>query len=285
VSKLRFDFGHGCHLDRFNDPSAVLDAAAHARVITVVVTELPSRFQLLQTQLRGRERVRVALGFHPLAIPRDIAYELALFRSLLERTDYVGEVGLDHSQPGRESVRRQRDVFERILGMPDSCKKVLTVHSRRAEKETIDLLIAAKATAILHWYSGPLGLMDRALAGGLYFSANPAMLSRRNGRRIIEALPRERVVTETDAPYTKVDNRPAEPRDISIVVDDLAGVWGITPDEARDSIFSTMSRATQTRHRARRKPSRRNKPARASPPARTDTQKPSCFARASARFA
>ncbi len=31
-------------------------------------------------------------------------------------------------------------------------------------------------TAILHWYSGPLGTLERALAGGLYFSVNPAML-------------------------------------------------------------------------------------------------------------
>lgn len=223
----------------------MLDAAARAGVVTVVVTELPSRFQLLQTQLRGRERVRVALGFHPLAVPRDVAHELALFRRLLDRTDYVGEVGLDHSQQGRESAATQRDIFERILALPDIGKKVLTVHSRRAEKETVGLLVAAGATAILHWYSGPLGAIDGALDAGLYFSVNPAMLRSRNGRRIIDALPRERVVTETDAPYTKVGSRPSEPRDVPDVVAGLARAWDVTPDEARDSIFSTMAEIHQ----------------------------------------
>ena len=210
-------------------------------MVTIAVTELPSRFQMLQTQLRGRERVRVALGFHPLVVPRDLAHELALFRRMLERTDYIGEVGLDHSQQGRDSALRQREVFERILALPEIGKKVLTVHSRGAEKETIELLAAAGATAILHWYSGPLGAIERALEAGLYFSVNPAMLGSRNGGRVIAALPHERVVTETDAPYTKVGGRPSEPRDVPTVVLELAHRWGLTPDEARDSIFTTMS--------------------------------------------
>jgi TatD DNase family protein len=219
----------------------VLAAAARVGVVTVAVTELPSRFQLLQTQLRRRDRVRVALGFHPLVRARDVAHELALFARLLDRTDYVGEVGLDHSQHGRDSAHRQREVFERILVLPEMKAKVMTVHSRRAEKETIELLAAAGVTAILHWYSGPLGALERALASGLYFSVNSAMLHSNNGRRIVDALPRERVVTETDAPYTKVGGRPAEPRDVPSLVGELAQIWRLTPDEARDSIYATMS--------------------------------------------
>jgi TatD DNase family protein len=115
------------------------------------------------------------------------------------------------------------------------------VHSRRAETDTVGLLLDAGATAILHWYSGPLGQLERALQGGLYFSVNAAMLRSRNGQRIIAALPRERVVTETDAPYTKSGSRPAEPRDVPTVVADLARAWGTTPTDARDSIYSAMA--------------------------------------------
>jgi TatD DNase family protein len=229
-----------CHLDRFDDPAAVLAAAARADVVTVAVTELPSQFQLLKTQLRSN-RVRIALGFHPLAVPCDFAHEFSLFARLLERTDYVGEVGLDYSQHGRGSARRQRDVFERILSLPGIRTKVLTVHSRRAEKETIELLATVDVTAILHWYSGPLGQIERALAAGLYFSVNGAMLRSNNGRRIIAALPRDRVVTETDAPYTKTGGRPSEPRDVPAVVAELARAWSMTTAEARDLVYATMS--------------------------------------------
>jgi TatD DNase family protein len=204
------------------------------------VTELPSRFQLLQTQVRGREWVRVALGFHPLVRVRDVDHELALFTRLLKRTDYVGEVGLDRSEQGRDTYARQRDIFERILALHEIRTKVLTVHSRRAEKDTIALLSSAGVTAILHWYSGPLREIDHALAAGLYFSVNSAMLRSNNGRRIVASLPRERVVTETDAPYTKVRGRASEPRDVPAIVAELARLWAIEPDEARDAIFATM---------------------------------------------
>jgi TatD DNase family protein len=231
-----------CHIDRFDDPAAVLARAERVGVVTVAVTELPSDFQLLATQLRGAKRARVALGFHPLKHARNRAHELSLFSRLLDRTHYVGEVGLDNSDQGRATLRDQREVFEHLLALPQLRHKVLTVHSRRAEKVTIELLADAKATAVLHWYSGPLRPIDDALATGLYFSVNPAMVRSRNGRRIIEALPRERVVTETDGPYTRVGGRAAEPRDVPRVVAELSRVWGLTPDEARTSIYDAMTR-------------------------------------------
>jgi TatD DNase family protein len=228
----------------------VLADAERASVVTVAVTELPSHFQLLQSQLRGHRRLRIALGFHPLARPSGRAHELGLFRRLLSRTEYVGEVGLDRSPLGRGSIAQQRETFEAILALPDIRQKVLSVHSRGAETETVASLLEVAATAILHWYSGPIRLLEHALAGGLYFSVNGAMLRSRNGRRIIAALPRDRVVTETDAPYTKTGLRASEPRDIPQVVAGLAALWGLTPSEARDSIFATMSdlheRATGT---------------------------------------
>ncbi len=50
------------------------------------------------------------------------------------------------------------------------------------------------------------------------------MVRSENGGRIIVALPRERVVTETNAPYTKVRGRPSEPRDVpTVVVESRAG--------------------------------------------------------------
>lgn len=51
----------------------------------------------------------------------------------------------------------------------------LSVHSRGAEREVIRLLGDANLPAVLHWYTGPIGAVDDALAVGLYFSFNAAM--------------------------------------------------------------------------------------------------------------
>jgi TatD DNase family protein len=230
-----------CHLDRYKDPLAVLRVAETAGVVTVAVTELPSDYQRLALRLGRRKLVRVSLGLHPMRSATASPLELSLFTRLLDRTDYVGEVGLDGSRDGRVSLRGQIKTFEHLLSQPRIKTKVLTVHSRGAEAETIERLGDAGATAILHWYTGALKHIDAAASAGLWFSVNPVMLRSQSGQRIVTALPRERVVTETDGPYAKLGGRPCEPKDIPTVVTGLARVWGEEPDEARQRVFDNMA--------------------------------------------
>jgi TatD DNase family protein len=230
-----------CHLDRYKDPMSVLKAAEAANVVIVAVTEVPSDFQRLALRLGRRRLVRVALGFHPLRAGAATPLERALFTRLLDRADYVGEVGLDGSREGRSTLRAQAKLFESLLAQPRIRSKVLTVHSRGAEEETVKRLAEVNAVAILHWYSGALKHLDAALNAGLWFSVNAAMLRSQNGQRIIAAIPRDRIVTETDGPFAKLGGRASEPNDVPAIVAGLARVWNETPDEARDRIHGTMA--------------------------------------------
>jgi TatD DNase family protein len=219
----------------------VLAAATRAGVATIAVTDLPSHYRLLASQLSGAEDVWVALGFHPLASARNNAVELELFSNQLDRTDYVGEIGLDFADKCFNARREQIEILERILEDNRIQQKVLTVHSRNAEKETIERLAMAKVTAILHSYYGRLDQVENALAAGFFFSFHPAMVHSPEGQSLLAVLPRERVLTETDGPWTLVSDRPAEPRDVPTVVADLARIWKIDPDDAQRLIFETMS--------------------------------------------
>jgi TatD DNase family protein len=230
-----------CHLDQYADPLAVLKRAEAADTVTVAVTEVPSSFQRLALRLGARRGVRVALGMHPLRAGAVSPLELALFTESLDQTDYVGEVGLDGSQAGRGTLRKQMKVFEHLLQQPRIKRKVLTVHSRGAEPETIERLAQTAVTAILHWYSGALKHIDAASDAGLWFSVNPAMLGSRSGQRILAAIPRERVVTETDGPHTKLMGRPSEPNDIPSVITGLARVWNEDVEQARRRVFENMA--------------------------------------------
>lgn len=230
-----------CHVERYPNTLAVLDAAEQARVVTIAVTELPSQFQRLAVQLGRRHMVRIALGFHPLRAEQATSLETALFSRLLERTDYVGEVGLDFSPHGRPTRARQIKIFESILGESDLRAKVLTVHSRGAERDTVQLLTDAGANAILHWYSGAFRHAEAALQAGFYFSINAAMMRAKKGLKLLASLPRDRVVTETDGPYVKIGRRPSAPADVPRIVADLAGVWSCTAEEAQQQIWTNMS--------------------------------------------
>ncbi len=229
-----------CHVDRYPEPDAVLEAAAISRVVTVAVTDTPSSFKRLSAKVGHGSLLRVAVGVHPLTASRTTEHDMKLFARLLGETDYVGEVGLDFSVQGRPTRRRQTEIFERILTEPSIRTKVLTVHSRQAEADTVRLLVDARVHAILHWYLGALKHLDAALDAGLRFSVNASMLATRRGQRVIAALPPDRVLTETDGPYTSHDGRANEPRNVPALVAALATLWKEDFEVVRHRLFENM---------------------------------------------
>ena len=82
---------------------------------------------------------------------------------------------------------------------------------------------------------------ERALEAGLCFSINAAMLRTEKGVKLLRALPRNRVLTETDGPYVRTDGKAAEPASVPRLVADLAGAWGCEPEEARVRIWGNMA--------------------------------------------
>lgn len=229
-----------CHLDLFENPHGTLDAAPNT--VVVAVSELPSRFRLLEARFRRDPRVRVALGLHPLRA--DVAgpiEEGQLIRSL-SRVEYVGEIGLDFSRYGRDTKKSQLRVLDRLLGEPLLRDRVVTAHSRGAEKTIIDRFADAKVTAILHWYSGPIGLIDDALAAGLYFSVNPAMLRTEKGRATISVIPHDRVLTESDGPFAKTGTGTSAPADMARLTAELGRRWHVTADRAAEVVHENMAK-------------------------------------------
>jgi TatD DNase family protein len=229
------------HIGRYPRPPDVLADASAARVACVAVTETPREFEMLSLRAGRRPALRIALGAHPLRADSLTDEELKRFRTLLAGADYVGEVGLDGSREGRETLRAQRRVFEYVLASPGIADRVLTVHSRGAEAETIAALEQVGATAVLHWYSGALKHADTALQAGFYFSVNAAMLRSQKASKLLAAVPRDRVVTETDGPYAKIGARTSVPADIPRIVADLAGAWSCTAEEARKRVWANMA--------------------------------------------
>ena len=81
--------------------------------------------------------------------------------------------------------------------------KILSVHTRKAEKQVLAILNNCKSQVILHWYSGTIREMEEAIERGYYFSINHQMIRSNNGKRIIANIPLERILFESDAPFTK----------------------------------------------------------------------------------
>ena len=67
----------------------------------------------------------------------------------------------------------------------------------------------------------------RALELGCYFYINAAMLDTERHSSMVAAIPLNRLLTETDGPFTKTDDRPSKPADVAVVVESLSRIHGV----------------------------------------------------------
>lgn len=190
-----------CHFDMMPSPERYILQQERADNIVIGMTNLPSHFKVGAPYVKRYKHIRLALGLHPL-LAVDGKNEIALFKKQIDQTSYIGEIGLDFSKEGVETKDDQLKVLREILAVLKNKRKIVSVHSRKAEKELFDLLCEYDIkNVIFHWYSGPVDLIPFITSQGYYFSINEAMLVSKNGRSVIDQIPRNRILTETDAPY------------------------------------------------------------------------------------
>jgi TatD DNase family protein len=227
-----------CHLDLYPNPQRVVEECITRKIYILSVTTTPSAFHGTMALASGSKRVRTALGLHP-QLAQERKHELDLFIKLLPTIRYVGEIGLDGSPELKKTWDDQVFVFRYIL---DHCQRlggrILSMHSRRATLAVLDILEEYPNVGIpvLHWFSGSLPQLTRASNLGCWFSVGPAMLSSDKGRQLVQQIPRDRILTETDGPFVQLKGRPAYPWDIEIVTKQLAKLWNI-PNDAAESLI------------------------------------------------
>ena len=234
-----------CHIDLYDDPRKVLIESEKAGIVVLSMTNLPSHYEMGLPFFLNSKKIRLALGMHPLFAQYHEA-EFSKFESNFSNTSYIGEVGLDFSREGFSTKEIQLKTFVRILNLVSGKKKILSIHSRRAEKEVLNLLIEHKVTnAIFHWYSGPLNLIDQIVEAGYYFSVNPAMVKSESGKKIIQRIPFDRLLTETDGPFIEEEGKTIMPGKVESVIQYLALLWNMNTADVQLRISSNFQQMIQ----------------------------------------
>lgn len=217
-----------CHMDLYPDFEALVEESQRESVYTLAVTTTPKAWARNHELASRTKFVRAALGLHPQLV-HERAGELRLWHELVPLTRYVGEVGLDAGPRFYRSLDQQRTVFEDIVTRCATLgDRVLTVHSVRAVKQVLDVIEAklprSRGQVVMHWFTGSPSEARRAVDLGCYFSINAAMLDGAKRRNLVSALPIERLLTETDGPFTQEGGRPARPVDVASTVCALAAL-------------------------------------------------------------
>lgn len=128
---------------------------------------------------------------------------IELIRENKEEIVGVGEVGLDYhweKDPGKKAD--QRRVFQEFIGLAQEISKPLVIHSWDAERDCFEMVRDSGLTAVFHCFSGKRDLAQEIVSvPGFYISISTQVLFNRSIRKVAKAIPLDRLLLETDAPF------------------------------------------------------------------------------------
>ena len=101
-----------------------------------------------------------------------------------------------------------------------------------------------RAKFVFHWFSGSCAEAKRAASVGCYFSVNGQMLQSDRGRALVSSLPEDRLLTETDGPFTSQGGGPARPRDVRQARKLLGTTRGLSTDESAAVVLRNLRTLT-----------------------------------------
>jgi TatD DNase family protein len=140
----------------------------------------------------------------------------------------IGECGLDYHYDNapRDTQRR---VFAEQLQLSRELSRPVVVHTREAEDDTGAMMEDAArdgVVGVLHCFTGPASLAERAIACGWYLSISGVITFRKwNDDALLRAIPKDRLLVETDAPYlapVPFRGKRNEPGYLPLVIERLA---------------------------------------------------------------
>jgi TatD DNase family protein len=204
---------HHCHLDfpQFAGDFPGVIERAKATGVGVMVT-ISTRVSKLGTLLELTTRdpdLYCSVGTHPHNADQEMdvtTEDLVRLATSHHKIVAIGEAGLDYfyqksSRENQAEGFRRHIAAARITGLP------LEIHTRDADDDCKAILENEHAKgafpAILHCYTGGMDLAMRAVELGLFVSFTGVVSFKKSDalREIAKAVPLNRILVETDAPY------------------------------------------------------------------------------------
>lgn len=228
------------HLDKYeNLIDAALNDIERYRIFTISNS---MDLQSYKSNLEIAERCKYVLptfGVHPWNA-HEYENRLGELDEYIEQSPMLGELGLDyHFIKDTSLYPAQRKLFEYFIAKAAEQNKIVNLHTKGAEEDTLRLLeLHNIKRAIIHWYSGPLKVMKKLIDKGYYFTVGVEVLFTENIRKIARNIPGDLLLTETDNPggYEWLAGTPGVPGVLQEVILELARMRKIEYEECADMI-------------------------------------------------
>lgn len=232
-----------CHLDfdEFRDriPEVLAEMAhagvSHALCISVTLRDFPR----VRALADAHDNLYATVGVHP-DYPDEGPVEVT---ELVARADHprilaIGETGLDYYRL-RGDLEWQRERFRNHIRAARECGKPLVIHTRAAADDTLRIMReerAGEVGGVMHCFTETLAVARAAIDMGflISFSGIVTFKNAAELRETARALPMDRILVETDAPYlAPVPHRGKlnQPAFVRFVAAEIGRIRGADPGE------------------------------------------------------
>jgi len=246
---------------------AIVARAREAGVTSILSNGLnPADNQAVKEAAQAYDLIRPCFGFYPVdavlpemdamgvdyprdapTVPADQA--IAWVREHVEEAFAVGEIGLDGYWVPEALWARQEEVFRELVQIALDADKPIIIHTRKRERHAFEVLKEMGAERVVwHCFGGKVKLARQIAAHGHWLSI-PANARRNQGfTRMLETLPRERILLETDCPYLGPDReRDNEPANVAGTATYTSELWGLPLDELQRQLEDNYEAIFRTR--------------------------------------
>lgn len=248
---------HLTHPRLFGDVDAVIERARDVGVTTIISNGLNPKDNQAVADLAARcPMVKPAYGFYPvdtvmkgmiehgIDYPRDddavfSAEEgIAWVRAHAEEAIAVGEIGLDGYWVPEDLWAEQERVFRAMIQIALDLDKPIIIHTRKRERRTLEVLEEMGVRRVnWHCFGSKVKLARRIAAAGHYLSIPANARKSESFTRMLETLPRDRVLLETDCPYlAPTRGETNEPANVVGTAQYAAELWGCPVEDVQQQV-------------------------------------------------
>ena len=195
-------------------------------------------------------------GISPNDIPQseeELWKNLDKIKDLVEKNKKVvalGEIGLDYYWEKEEKRRKlQRIAFIKQIELANELELPIVIHTREAVMDTLKILKQneVKNKGVFHCCPLNRELVKEALKLGFYISfAGPITFKNsKNANEIIQMVPNDKILIETDSPYLSPEplrGKRNDPRNVKYIAQKIADVKGLSLEEAANITYGNVTR-------------------------------------------
>lgn len=188
--------------------------------------------------------IYAAVGFHPENLEGVALTDLDAIRDLAghPKVKAIGEVGLDYYWVKSPEDRAfSRDFFDAQLSLAEELDLPVIVHDREAHADCLAIVREFPGVrGVFHCYSGSAEDAKTLVKLGwhLSFTGTITFKNARKAPEVIAAVPLERIMVETDAPYmapTPFRGKRCDSRYVYRMAETIAEIKGLTPAEVEQA--------------------------------------------------